>query len=85
MSLTKEKLQAYLAKSFRIDGDELDESGALFSSGLLDSFAMVDLVSFIEKEAKIRIPAKDVTLANLDSIAAILRFVGRRKMAATTA
>jgi len=43
-----------------------DES--LFESGMLDSFALPDLVSAIEKEFKISIPDSDLNPRKFDSI-----------------
>jgi len=44
----------------------VDES--LFESGLLDSFALPDLVSAIEKEFQISIPDSDLNPRKFDSI-----------------
>lgn len=68
----------YIAKTNRIDRIKLEPATALFSSGLLDSFAMVDLVSFIEKSAGIRFRAKELTLENFDSIDGMTAFLSRR-------
>lgn len=57
---------------------ELDDETPLFSSGLIDSFALVDLILLIERECRIRVGPTEVTLDNLDSIARILRFAGNR-------
>lgn len=43
-----------------------DES--LFDSGLLDSFALPDLVAALEQEYKIRIPDSDLNPRKFDSI-----------------
>jgi acyl carrier protein len=43
-----------------------DES--LFESGVLDSFALTDMVSALEKEFAIRIPDADLTPRKFDSI-----------------
>jgi acyl carrier protein len=57
-----------------LDTHEIDDETRLFSSGLLDSFSMVDLIFFIEENAKIRIKPTEVNLDNLDSIQRILNF-----------
>jgi len=43
-----------------------DES--LFESGLLDSFALPDLVSALESEFSIKVPDRDLTPRKFDSI-----------------
>jgi len=46
-----------------------DEDESLFESGLLDSFALPDLVSAIEKEFSIKVPDSDLNPRKFDSIA----------------
>jgi acyl carrier protein len=58
-----------------VDVSGVDESTPLFSANLLDSFSMVDLIMFIEKQGGIKMDVWDVTLDNLDSIGRILRLV----------
>jgi acyl carrier protein len=52
---------------------ERDES--LFESGFLDSFALVELVSGLEKEFGIKIPNADLIPQRFDSIARIERYL----------
>ena len=56
---------------------ELDES--LFDSGVLDSFALADLVSAIEKEFHISIPDSDLSPKKFESIARIERYLDSRQ------
>jgi acyl carrier protein len=46
-----------------------DDSESLFESGLLDSFALPDLVSAIEEEFSIKVPDRDLNPRKFDSIA----------------
>ena len=46
-----------------------DEQESLVESGLLDSFALPDLVSGIEKEFAIKVPDSDLNPRKFDSIA----------------
>ena len=45
-----------------------DDQESLFESGLLDSFALPDLVSAIEKEFGVKIPDSDLNPRKFDSI-----------------
>jgi acyl carrier protein len=56
---------------------EVEES--LFDSGLLDSFALPDLVSAIEKEFHISIPDSDLNPRKFESIARIERYLDSRR------
>jgi acyl carrier protein len=53
-----------------------DES--LFESGVLDSFALMDIVSALEREFAIRIPDSDATSRKFDSIARIEAYLATR-------
>ncbi|MEQ1946465.1 MAG: phosphopantetheine-binding protein [Bryobacteraceae bacterium] len=48
-----------------------DETESLFESGLLDSFALPDLVSAIEEEFSIKVPDRDLNPRKFDSVARI--------------
>ena len=56
---------------------QVDES--LFDSGLLDSFALPDLVSAIEREFHIAIPDSDLNPQKFESIARIERYLDSRR------
>ncbi len=77
MALDHSALIAYLKDKQGLDPAELDHDTPLFSSGLLDSFSMVDLIMFIEQSAGIQVAPTDVTLDNLDSLARILDYAQR--------
>jgi acyl carrier protein len=53
-----------------------DES--LFESGVLDSFALTDMVGALEKEFSIRIPDADLTPRKFDSVARIEAYIDSR-------
>jgi acyl carrier protein len=53
-----------------------DES--LFESGVLDSFALMDVVSALEREFSISIPDSDATSRKFDSIARIAAYLETR-------
>jgi acyl carrier protein len=47
----------------------------LFESGLLDSFALTDVVSAIEQEFSIKVPDADLTPRKFDSIARMESYI----------
>jgi acyl carrier protein len=56
----------------------VDRDGSLFESGLLDSFALVDLVSALEQAFGIKIPDSDLVPQRFDSIAKIEQYLTAR-------
>ena len=78
MALDRENLRRYLHEKQGLEPEDFEDDTLLFSSGLLDSFSMVDLIMFIEDTAGVRVHPVDVTLDNFDSIDRILAFVETR-------
>ena len=56
-----------------------DADESLFDSGYLDSFALADMVSALEKEFGIKIPDSDLNPRKFESIARIESYVESRK------
>jgi acyl carrier protein len=75
--LNEEGLRDFLRNKLRVDDSQVRKDSALFSTGLIDSFALVTLLAYIEKAAGVRIAPTDVTLDNFDSIERILEFTAR--------
>jgi acyl carrier protein len=57
----------------------LDPEASLFSSGVLDSFTLVDFVSLIETECGIRVEDADLRPENFDTLVRVEEFVERAK------
>ncbi|WP_303831739.1 acyl carrier protein [Asticcacaulis taihuensis] len=76
MSLTYENLRDFLVEELALDGEEITADTLLFSSGLVDSFALVTLMTYIENEGGVTIAPTDVKLENFDSILRILAYLG---------
>jgi len=79
LGIVRNALLEYLADNFDVDMDDIEDDTPLFSSNLLDSFGMIDLVTFIEEEAAVKFGALDMHLDNLDSVTQILAFVAAKK------
>lgn len=79
MALTHEGIVGFLESDIAVDTSDVTAETPLFSTGLIDSFAFVSLLAYIEDEESIRIAPEDVNLANLDTIARILAYAARSK------
>lgn len=77
MAITEELLVRNIRDFANLD-DEPTLETALFSSGALDSVAMLNLITFVEDRTGIEIRADEVTLENFDTIERILRFAEER-------
>ena len=78
MTLTAADLTGFMQEELGIDTNEVDSSSLLFTSGIVDSFSLVSLVTFIERQCGFTVQPDDVTLENLDSIQRIVDFAAAR-------
>lgn len=79
MTISITVIEDYLLKQmYPSDQETFKSDTLLFSTGLLDSFHLVELVSFIESAAGIKIKPMEVNLHNLDSVEKILDFISRK-------
>ena len=78
MELTKSDLTHYLAHTLHIDLADVEDETPLFSSGRADSFAVAELILFIESAIGHRLPSFEVTMENFDSIRRILGLAERQ-------
>ncbi len=78
MALTRETLLGFIAGDLDVE-DEIADESLIFSTSIIDSFQMMTLIEFIEKQCGFRVPPTDVTLENLDSVTRILAYVARRQ------
>ncbi len=53
----------------------IDDTQPLMSSGLIDSFALVDLSLFIEATFGVRVPDVDLTPDRMDTVAMMLAYI----------
>lgn len=73
MAVTVEAVLGYLRDDHQVV--EADGETLLFSSGLLDSVAMMGIIGFIEEQAGFDVRPADVTLENFDTVARIVAYV----------
>jgi acyl carrier protein len=58
-----------------------DRDSSLFQSGVLDSFTLVDFVTLLESECKVKINDADLRPENFDTIAKVEDFISRTRAA----
>ncbi|MCB1338170.1 MAG: hypothetical protein KDK10_12205 [Maritimibacter sp.] len=74
MSIERETLVEFMEVDMGLDMSDIDDDTKLFSSGIVDSFSLVTLMTFIEGEAGFRLISSDMILDNFDSINNIIAF-----------
>jgi acyl carrier protein len=82
MTLTADSLFTYLQERTGLPPGKLTLESPLFTSSLLDSLSLVDLIVFVESQIGTRIDPDDIAIENFDSISQILHFAHAKRQAA---
>lgn len=71
------RIRAFVDENFlfRTEGSELADGDSLLESGVMDSTGVLELVAFLESEFHLAMTDAEIVPENLDSIAAIVRYV----------
>lgn len=77
MDVTSKTVRELLASKTRYDLAKVGDDDPLFSSGVIDSFVMIDIMGFLERETGARLAPED--LEGLDSVQAIVAFAARQR------
>lgn len=72
--MDRQGLLQFLDRRLGVDPAEIADDTPLFTSGILDSFSMVDLILFVEQSTGTRMSAGEVRMDNLDSVARVLAY-----------
>lgn len=74
MSDFRDKLRNFICEKTWVEQDELEDDAPLFSSGIIDSLDLLDLVVLVESELNTKVTPGQLSLANFDSINKIISF-----------
>lgn len=78
----KEQLAGFISSQILKDPSRtLDDDEALISSGLIDSFSLVDLALFVEDTFAVRIEDSELTADVFDTLSELMALVESRKAA----
>lgn len=75
MTLSKQAIYDYFVSNFYIDSSEISDETLLFTTGVIDSFKMIEFIVFLEQSCNIKIQPGEITLDNLDSIERVMKFI----------
>ncbi len=76
----KDQLKRYIAHELLKDSDRvIDDNEAIISSGLIDSFNLVDLALFIEDTFDVRVDDAELTADVFDSVSELAALIQRRQ------
>jgi acyl carrier protein len=75
--MNRDALIDHMRERLGLDPAGIEDDTPLFSTGVLDSFSMVDLIFYIESHTGRRMSPGEVSLDNLDTLGGILRYVAQ--------
>lgn len=76
---TKETLRQFITTNFYVpDPSALGDETSLLDQGIIDSTGVLELTAFLESKFGIQVADDELVPENLDSIAALVAYVGRK-------
>lgn len=80
MKEVRKAVRAFIVENFYVqDEAALTDDASLLDAGIVDSTGVLEVTAFLEANLGIRIEDAEIVPANLDSIDAIVAFVGRKR------
>ncbi len=81
MSSIETEVRQYVSDKLLFGRTEVELKGdtSFLESGIIDSTGVLELVSFLEEQFKVKVDDEDLIPANLDSVDAIIRFVESKR------
>ncbi|MDQ2089644.1 acyl carrier protein [Marimonas arenosa] len=76
----RNEVREFIIENF-LFGDEaemVDDNDSLMETGIIDSTGVLEVIMFLEEEYTISIEDDELLPENLDSVPAIVRFVGQK-------
>ncbi len=74
-----EELVTFVARSFMVQASDIDMDKSLIDQGVIDSFGLVEITTFIENTFGVKILEQDMTREAFGSMNKMATFVCRRK------
>ncbi len=73
-------LIGYVESTFlvKLDGNPLSTSSNLFEAGVIDSYGVVEMVSFIERELKVKLTDDELLSPELSSVDGMTSLVAKK-------
>lgn len=67
------KIRGFLESDMGLSLADVENESALFTSGLIDSFALLELLSFLESDLGVKIDIAELGIDDLDTINALAK------------
>jgi D-alanine--poly(phosphoribitol) ligase subunit 2 len=75
---TNDIIRQYITTELATEGKEVSDTDLLVEDGIIDSFAIMSLLSFLEERFQIQIGGDELLPENFQSVAALTAMVERK-------
>lgn len=72
------KILDFVCQTTFIDPKNINEKTLLFDEGIFDSLGLLNLISFLEKDFRVKVDDSELDAENFESIKAIESFVQKK-------
>lgn len=73
----QDKLLAFITSSFMVEREEIDLDKSMIDEGIIDSFGLIEIASFMEKEFNMNVNEEQMIRSNFGSVHKIVDFIKR--------
>lgn len=76
-----ERLLEFITRNFMVEREEVDLDKSMIDEGIIDSFGLVEIATFMENEFGMKITEEQMIRANFGSVNKIVGFIQREAKA----
>ncbi len=71
----QEELLDFITQNFMIDREDIDINKSMIDEGIIDSFGLIEIATFIEEEYSLLVDEDDMIRENFGSVVKIVNFI----------
>lgn len=75
----RQRIRAFFVEQCFLGADTLDLERGLFSTGVLSSLDLIDLMAYLEEEFGFKIEPLEAEMKNFDTVDLVLGFIARKQ------
>ncbi len=75
----REKLITFICRNFMVDEHEIDMETSLIDQGIIDSFGLLEISTFLKKDLGIETLQEEMNRENFGSVEKLLVYVARKE------
>jgi len=73
------KLLEFIARNFMVEKEEINLDKSLIDEGIIDSFGLIEIATFLENEFQISITEEKMIRSNFGSVHKLVDFIRREQ------